>query len=531
MIRWSGELNISVNQADTRKTGLALTTYRFGMHLPPLRLWRHRTTPPIFLLVALALSLAGAISQAFAGFDEGLAAYEAGNFKLAYEEFLTAAERGDAVAQFYLGMMYDKGRGVQRNYTTAARWYRQAAEQGDAVAQFNLALMYATGEGVARDEVVAAQWFRQAAAQGHIRAQFNIGVMYEKGEGISRDDQAAVRWYRKAANQGYTKAQFNLALMYDKGQGVPRNYEEAVRWYRRAADQGHSKAQFNIGVMYDKGQGIPRSYVEAYRWYSLAAAQSNEKAAHNLDLLEKVMTPAQIATAQERARNWRPSSDGGNDKQETEPSNGSPRPVATGSGFLASPAGHVLTNHHVVEECDSVRVSPPETVAVVTASDITNDLALLSIRVDNGIAPVSFRVEPARLGETVVVAGYPLHGLAGQGLNVTQGEVSALSGLRGDSRHLQITAPVQPGNSGGPLLDGAGRVAGVVVGKLNALGVALQTGDIPQNINFAIRSGIVLAFLDAHAVPYRASSDGKAHSVESIAETARSHTMLVECWQ
>ena len=103
---------------------------------------------------------------------------------------------------------------------------------------------------------------------------------------------------------------YNLGLMYDKGQGVPRDYQTAVRWYRQAAEQGFAAAQYNLGLMYDKGHGVPRNYIDSYMWFSLAAAQSNDVAVQNLNRLEKLMIPAQIAAAQERARAWRPSSGG-----------------------------------------------------------------------------------------------------------------------------------------------------------------------------------------------------------------------------
>ena len=131
---------------------------------------------------------------------------------------------------------------------------------------------------------------------------------------MPRDYVDAMQWYRKAAVRGVAEAQYNLALMYGKGQGVKQDYMAAARWYREAADQGLAEAQNNLGLMYDKGRGVPRNYIEAYMWYSLAAAQADDKAARNLDLLEKLMTPAQIATAQERARNWRPSSGSENDR-------------------------------------------------------------------------------------------------------------------------------------------------------------------------------------------------------------------------
>ena len=242
-----------------------------------LRPPRHGAIRSALLLAALVLTFACAVPQARAGFDEGIAAYHAGNFKLASEEFLKAAEQGDATAQFNLGVMYDKGGGVTRDYAEAVRWYRRAA------------------------------------AQGHARAQFNLGLKYAKGEGVTRNYAEAVRWYRRAAEQGNARAQSNLGAMYAKGEGVTRNYAEAVRWYRRAAEQGNATAQNNLGVMYDKGGGVTRNYIEAYMWYSLAAAQSDDVAVQNLNRLEKLMTPAQIAAAQERARNWRPSSGGESD--------------------------------------------------------------------------------------------------------------------------------------------------------------------------------------------------------------------------
>lgn len=148
----------------------------------------------------------------------------------------------------------------------------------------------------------------KAAEQGDTAAQYLLGGAYDTGEGVPRDYQAAIRWYCQAAEQGHVLAQFSLGAMYDAGEGVPRDYQAAVRWYRQAAEQGYAAAQNNLGAMYSEGKGVPRNYIEAYMWYSLAAARSNDKAANNLDLLEKRMTPAQIAAAQERARNWRPSS-------------------------------------------------------------------------------------------------------------------------------------------------------------------------------------------------------------------------------
>jgi len=359
---------------------------------------------------------------------------------------------------------------------------------------------------------------------------------YERG-----DYKTAHREFLKAAKLGHANAQFILGEMYANGEGVPKDDVEAMRWYRKAAEQGYVTAQFYLGLMYASGEGVPRDRIEAYMWVNLAAVQGQEMAAWIRDRLQLEMTKSEIALAQARAREWWPSSGSG------APSGGATRrsippretaswartalPDSTGSGFFVSSAGHILTNNHVIAGCARLRVSPHGGGAVVQARNWGNDLALLQVGAGRGARPVVLRNGRARLGETAVAAGYPLRGLVGDGLNVTRGEVSALSGLGGDSRRLQITAPVQPGNSGGPLLDKSGHVLGVVTSKLNAIRAARITGDIPQNVNFAIRAEVARTFLDAHNVPYKTARSTTTRSTEQIAAEARSYTVLIECWE
>ena len=527
-------------------------------------------------LFALVLAFALAL-PAFAGLEEGEAAYERGDYRTAHREFLKAAEQGNAGAQYWLGWMYYKGKGVPKNDAEAARWYREAAKRGDSYAQSNLGVMHYYGQGVPKDYAKAMHWYRKAAKQGDARAQFWLGWMHENGEGVSKNYRKAARWYRKAAEQddsraqttlgwmyrngkgvsqsnrkaarwyreaakrGDAYAQSNLGVMHYYGQGVPKDYAKAMHWYRKAAKQGEAYAQNNLGRMYYIGQGVPQDHIEAYKWWNLAAAQGHEEAAGNRDRIQRRMTQSQIAQAQARTREWRPNSDSdapsdGIERhsvvpRETAPRSGNAPLGSTGSGFFVSSVGHILTNDHVIDGCARLRVSPPGGNATIKARDLRNDLALLQIGAGGVSRPAMFRSRRARLGETVVVAGYPLRGLVGDGLNVTRGEVSALSGLGGDSRHLQITAPVQPGNSGGPLLDGSGRVLGVVVSKLNAIRTAQITGDIPQNVNFAIRVESARTFLDAHNIPYQAARTTTARPTEQIAAEARAYTVLIECWE
>ena len=124
-----------------------------------------------------------------------------------------------------------------------------------------------------------------------------------------------------------------------------------------------------------------------------------------------------------------------------------------------------------------------------------------------------------------------MHGVLTSDLNITTGNVSALAGPNNDRRLIQVTAPVQPGNSGGPLLDLAGNIVGVVVSKLNAVKLAELTGDIPQNVNFAINTDAVRAFLDAQGFPYDTANSDKQLPPADVADLARKFTVLIECWK
>lgn len=203
-----------------------------------------------------------------------------------------------------------------------------------------------------------------------------------------------------------------------------------------------------------------------------------------------------------------------------------PPAVRTGSGFAVS-ATQVVTNAHVVNGCARVEVVGRAS-ARLGPVDTAADLALVDVDPQADWLPLA--AERPRLGETVVVVGFPLPGLLSQGHQVTTGSVTALAGLRGDARVFQISAPVQSGNSGGPVLDASGRVVGVVVSRLNAMRTAAITGDIPQNINFALSPQTLRGFLDAQRVAYRQAPGAPVPlSVPDVAEVAVRSTVMVRC--
>ena len=197
---------------------------------------------------------------------------------------------------------------------------------------------------------------------------------------------------------------------------------------------------------------------------------------------------------------------------------------SSGSGFRVA-RGAVITNHHVIDGCSRLRVNG--VVAQVAGMDARGDLAWLRVELPGPAGKL--RARRAALGEPVAVAGYPLRGLL-SGFNLTTGNLSSVSGMRGDTRLVQITAPVQPGNSGGPMLDSSGNLMGVVVSKLDAIKAAKLTGDIPQNVNFAINANVLRSFLDAQGVDYETANSDKAVPNTAIAERAKGFTVLVECW-
>ena len=157
----------------------------------------------------------------------------------------------------------------------------------------------------------------------------------------------------------------------------------------------------------------------------------------------------------------------------------------------------LTTRRDVAEKCARTVGSTPS-VANVLAIDEAKDLALLKTDAVVTTLP-PFRTD-ARLGESIYAFGFPLAGLLASSGNFTSGNITANAGIEDDVTQMQISAPVQPGNSGGPLLDQFGNIVGVVVAKLNALKYAEVTKDVPQNVNFAIKSSIAVDFLKAHGL-------------------------------
>lgn len=413
--------------------------------------------------------------------------------------FRSAAVAGEAQAAFNLGWCYRRGMGVERSDTEALSWFRIAALAGIPEAQAVLGAIFDGGFGVAVDEAEAAKWYRAAAEQGNMIAQFALGNFYLKGEGVARDDAKAAKWLRKAAEQGEPNAQYNLARCYKFGLGVPQDDAVAGLWYRRSAEQGSGQAQVALAIIHAEGSGVPQDSVEAYSWANLAAAAGVPKAKELRDFLSSNMTREELAEGQRIARAFRPrqSRAGGSDIQQP--------PVAaitsSGSGFFISEDGVFVTNHHVIAEARRilVRSNRGTFVAKVLRTDPANDVALLEV---SGVAGVHAAIPicgsgSLRQSDRVSTIGFPNPQIQGWSAKYSSGEVAALSGPNDDPRFLQISTPLQPGNSGGPLFDSEGCVVGVVVSQLDKVTTYQRTGSLPENVNYAVKGTILIALIES----------------------------------
>jgi S1-C subfamily serine protease len=224
----------------------------------------------------------------------------------------------------------------------------------------------------------------------------------------------------------------------------------------------------------------------------------------------------------------------GNSTPQTQPAAPLPALYSAGSGFVVGGDGSIITNAHVVAECNQLQVvdaSGQKFKANLRGVDPSNDLALLQ----SGAVPravAELRLSPSlRPGDKVAVYGYPLPGTLSDTGNIVSGTLSSLLGIQNDVRFVQFSAPIQPGNSGGALLDSAGNAVGIATMKLDELAMSQEVGVFPQNVNFAVRISIVASFLDAFGVQYKAASSIEERPLPDVADLARAFSMQVLCYR
>jgi serine protease Do len=201
----------------------------------------------------------------------------------------------------------------------------------------------------------------------------------------------------------------------------------------------------------------------------------------------------------------------------------------TGTVFITDD-GYLISNYHVVKGAVKVRLLTGEGLldASVVKVDAANDLALL--KAAGKFAPLPIAASrTVKLGGTVATVGFPSIGLQGFSPKLAKGEIASLAGAGDDPRYFQISVPVQPGNSGGALVDARGNVVGIVAAKLSAQAALDATGQLPENVNYAVKSSLLLSFLES--VPDVAAKlkepNTKDESFEEVVKSAQAAAVLV----
>jgi S1-C subfamily serine protease len=209
-------------------------------------------------------------------------------------------------------------------------------------------------------------------------------------------------------------------------------------------------------------------------------------------------------------------------------------PAASGTGFFISPDGYLLTNYHVVSGSHKivVRSGDSDRPAKVVKIDAGNDLAVLKVDGNFGAVPLG-DVRAVAVGDSVMTIGYPNIQVQGSAAKFTKGEVSSLTGFQDDARLFQISVPIQPGNSGGPLIDDRGNAVGITNAQLSALKMIATSGSIPQNVNYAVKISYAQLLLDS--IPEIAGKLPKPHKDKGeaarIIDETQKATALIVVWQ
>jgi len=345
----------------------------------------------------------------------------------------------------------------------------------------------------------------------------------------------------KASEQGYEPAMRNVAGAYKQGQGTLKNIGKSTFWLLRSAESDNAQSMTRVALAYIEGFGVPENPMEGLAWLYVAEFKRNEEAAQLIKGAEAKLNNSLILMAQDRAKaiidliaagqmtygssfsGSVPSSAG-----QGTPSKPKHQSKGSGSGAIVSGAGHVVTAAHVIKGSSYLEVVTPTGThpATVLSVDEANDIALLKVEqmFDDHIQVG--RSSEVRLGQSVSTIGFPNIGIQGHSPKVTQGMISGENGVQNDIRMWQISVPIQPGNSGGPLLDEHGRLVGVVVASLSLRAIQI-TGSVPQNVNYAIKGAYLEPLLNFHKVAVAQSSNTAQASFQDMIAVAQKASVLI----
>ena len=307
------------------------------------------------------------------------------------------------------------------------------------------------------------------------------------------------------------------------------DYKNAIKWAERGVALGHGRSALILGICNFWGKGVTENYIEGYAWFLVGLSIDPDlEDSDLLSSLKGAMNSQQIAAGQKRANEIQTLIERQGKLDDlspgTNPANAGVDPSGYGSGLLIR-GGYVLTCWHVVDSSKTVTVSAggQDHVMKVVRKDPDNDVAVLhSDDLDGGVSLSTG--SSIGLGEKVFTLGYPHPELQGTGVKFTTGSVSGLMGPGDTPRYYQISAPLQSGNSGGPLFDEQGNLVGMVAAKLDSMATLMATGDLPQNVNYAIKMDYILPLLKTvegiKIVPTQQKNVGLLELIDELKQSA-----------
>ncbi|WP_425059061.1 hypothetical protein SCACP_37150 [Sporomusa carbonis] len=210
--------------------------------------------------------------------------------------------------------------------------------------------------------------------------------------------------------------------------------------------------------------------------------------------------------------------------------------TSSGTGFFITPTS-VVTNYHVIADAKRIEVTFQNEYTVtakVLGKDEANDVAILSVEgLASRVVPLSLGITNSiKEGEKVYTIGFPLSNDLGTRPKISEGLVNGLTGLKDDPTVFQISIPIQPGNSGGPLITSDGRVIGITSSGLNSVYYLRNVGTVPQNVNFAVKSDYILPLLNVVGINIeRNDKQDKVLDPVTIMDMGKSSVVYVKSYR
>ena len=311
--------------------------------------------------------------------------------------------------------------------------------------------------------------WKQLAQQNHVLALINLGAMYDAGQGVPENPVKAFESFKQATRNGNPYAQYNLGNMYAEGRGVKRNLEKAASWYRKAAEQDLAIAQYSLGLLYATKQGATFPFADKSRESAIKwLYQSGMSSIKNRQIEEAAkahQTMVEIAERHSLTERLMLEIQSRQTPQLSDPQISDLSGAALGTGWPIS-SGHIITNYHVVAASKEIYlqdISGRRLKAWTILQDEVNDIAVLEVEDPSRLPPALPLADTSMpMGSRVFTIGFPRVDVLGTSPKVTRGLISKLTGPADDSNSCQTTVAIQPGNSGGPLLNMSGEVVGVI---------------------------------------------------------------------